>query len=153
MQIVQKVSINLLEIPMDEDVKKKVLIVVSVVIICIALAIAGKTMFGGGGGGGDGKIWFKCVNPKCNAAYSLSPDEFTKLQGDSPMMIPGQMQAFKCQKCGQQSAYMAQKCENKKCGEVFILQMGSPGQANQDFPDRCPKCKYSVIEQMEKEQK
>lgn len=135
---------------------KNVKIIVSVVCLVLAAGILYFTTFSGGGtGGGDAKIWFKCVNPDCNQAYSLKPDEFAKLQGDNPMMMPmmmpGQQQAFKCQKCGQQSAYMAQQCE--KCKEVFIMQMPAPGAANQDFPDRCPKCGYSAIEQMEKEQK
>jgi hypothetical protein len=138
---------------------KNVKIIVSVACLVLAAGILYFTTFSGGSGGatGDAKIWFKCVNPDCNQAYSLTPDEFAKAQGDNPigpmmMMMPGQQpQAFKCQKCGQQSAYMAQQCE--KCKEVFIMQMPVPGQANQDFPDRCPKCGYSAIEDAEKQQK
>jgi len=134
------------------------LVVSTIIAVCLSLGMAYETMFGGGEGGygGDGKLWFKCVNPDCNQSFSLTPDEFAKSQGDNPMMMmpmmmPGQQQAFKCQKCNQKSAYMAQQCE--KCKEVFIMQMPMPGQENQDFPDRCPKCGYSAIEQMEKEQK
>ena len=134
---------------------------VIVAVACLALAVGifcymSGIFSGSSSSGGDGKIWFKCVNPKCNAAYSLTPDEFAKLQGNNPMMpmmMPGQTPAFQCQKCSQKTAYMATKCENKKCGEIFITQMPMPGKANQDFPDRCPKCGYSAIEQMEKEQK
>jgi hypothetical protein len=141
---------------------KNVKIIVAVACLALAIGIfcftSGLFSGGGGGGSGDGKIWFKCVNPDCNQPYSLTPEEFAKTQGDNPMMMmpmmmPGQQQAFKCQKCSQQSAYMAQKCEKKECGEVFIMQMPMPGQENQDFPDRCPKCGYSASEESEKQQK
>jgi predicted RNA-binding Zn-ribbon protein involved in translation (DUF1610 family) len=131
-------------------------IVVAAVCLIVAAGIFYFTVLGGSGGSlssGDQKTWFKCVNPDCNATYSLTPGEFAKLQGNNPMMpmmMPGQQQAFKCQKCGQQSAYMAQKCE--KCGEVFIMQMATAPQGNQDYPDRCPKCGYSNMEAMEKQQ-
>jgi len=136
---------------------KNVKIIVSVLCLVLAAGILYFTTFRseGGGDSGDVQIWLKCVNPDCNQAYSLTPDEFLEMQhqgGMNPMMMmPGQSQAFKCKKCGQQSAYMAQKCE--KCKEVFIMQMPGPGEANQDFPDRCPKCGYSAIEQAEKQQK
>jgi hypothetical protein len=137
---------------------KNVKIVVAAACFIVAASIFYFTVLGGSGGSlssGDQKMWFKCFNEKCNAAYSLTPDEFAKLQGDNPtMMMMGQMQAFQCQKCNQKTAYIATKCENEKCDEVFIMQMGMvPGQANQDFPDRCPKCGYSAIEQMGKEKK
>ena len=131
---------------------KNVKIIISVVCLVLAAVIFCFTsgiFSGGGGGGGDGKIWFKCVNPDCNQPYSLTIDEFQKAQGNSPMMMPmmtGQQQAFKCQKCGQQSAYMAVKCGNPKCDNVFIMQS-----VNNDFPDRCPKCGYSAMEQSEKQ--
>lgn len=47
--------------------------------------------------------------------------------------------ALKCEKCGQPSAYAAVKCG--KCGLVF-----EAGAVKNDFPDKCPKCKYSKIE-------
>jgi predicted RNA-binding Zn-ribbon protein involved in translation (DUF1610 family) len=133
----------------------KIGLIVSVALaVCLSIGMAVETMWGGeGGGSADTKIWFKCANPACNAAYSLTVDEFQKLQGDNPMMMmPGQQMAYKCQKCGQQSAYVARKCP--KCGEVFVMQMGmsAPGQQNQDYPDKCPKCGYSAMEEMAKKE-
>jgi len=131
----------------------KVKIIFAVVCLIVAGGILYFTMFRGSGGGisgGNTAIWLKCTNTKCNAAYSLTSDEFMKLQGGNPMMMPGMQQSVKCQKCSQQSAYIAQKCE--KCGEVFIMSTMMM-QGNQDYPDRCPKCKYSNIEATEKSQK
>jgi hypothetical protein len=139
---------------------KNVKLIVAVACLVLA-AIILSWNFGlfsgeGGGGGGNTVIWFKCVNPDCNSTYSLKPEEFAKIQSESGMgpmmMMPGQQQAFKCQKCSQQSAYMAQKCE--KCGEVFIMSMAPPAAGETpDYPDRCPKCSHSAIEEMSKEQK
>lgn len=55
-------------------------------------------------------VWFKCSNVNCNVVFSLSPEELAKQQGTMALM-PGQ--AFKCTKCNQQRAFMAEKC--KKC--------------------------------------
>lgn len=136
----------------------KIKIIVAVACLLLACGIFYFTMLrdaGGGLGSSDTNIWFKCVNPQCNAAYSLKSDEFAKLQGNNPMMpmmMPGQQQAFACQKCSQQTAYMAQQCE--KCKEVFVMQMAMPAAGEtSDFTDRCPKCGYSSIEEMEKTQK
>ena len=89
---------------------------------------------------GNEKIWFKCVNPKCQASFAFTATEVSKQQSNEL----GQ-QAFKCRDCGENSASMAQKC--RKCDEIFIMKM-VPG-----YRDRCPKCKYSYIEEMEKTQK
>jgi len=46
-----------------------------------------------------------------------------------------------CPKCGKPSAFEAMKCP--KCGNIFVA--GESGRG--DFPDRCPKCKYSAREE------
>jgi hypothetical protein len=132
---------------------KNVKIIVS--IACLALAI-GVLYFttdifsGSGGGGGGGKTWMKCVNPDCNQAYSVTPQEFRQMQGENALDMMPMSQGppvFKCLKCGQESAYIAQQCE--KCKNVFIN--GEAG--DETYPDRCPKCGYSYLEEAVKLQK
>jgi hypothetical protein len=130
---------------------KNVKIIASVACLVLAGGIMYFTMFqdSGGGPAGNGKMWIKCVNPKCNASNSFSPEEFSKKQGMAGMnpmlmMMPGQQMAFTCDKCGQKTAYMAQQCQ--KCNEVFVRGQG----ADQKYPDKCPKCGFSRIAEYEK---
>jgi predicted RNA-binding Zn-ribbon protein involved in translation (DUF1610 family) len=134
----------------------KIGLIVSVALaVCLSIGMAVETMFGGTAGASasaDTKIWFKCVNPDCGAAYSMTLDEFTKKQEqEGGTALLGAQTAVTCQKCGQKSAYVAHKCE--KCGEVFIMpmEMGML-RANQDYPDRCPKCGYSTMEERAKKE-
>jgi predicted Zn-ribbon and HTH transcriptional regulator len=48
-----------------------------------------------------------------------------------------------CQSCGKKGVFEAIKCS--KCGHVFF-----PGNRVKDFPDRCPECKYSEMEEKRK---
>ena len=127
---------------MTDETKKYVMI--GIVVACLLLA--GTIMYnsfsdGGGGGTGDRQIALMCA--ECGG-FEVSVDEYREMmaqQGpEAMMMMPGQMQAMECPKCGKKSCYMAQKC--KKCENIFVF-----GQAkDQNFPDRCPKCNYSEME-------
>ncbi len=50
-----------------------------------------------------------------------------------------------CKKCGEQSVFRAEKCQNPDCGIVF-LRGSVPG----DFADRCPECGRSETEESRK---
>jgi len=99
----------------------------------------------GEGGSGAKKIYFMCENPDCEAVYSMSMDKYGELISEvGPMAMvamrtPGSV-PFECKKCGEKTAYIATKCP--KCGELFIQDYQSG-----DYPDRCPECGYSAIEE------
>jgi len=99
---------------------------------------------GGGGdvGGGPGEMYMMCANPDCKATYTLSRDEFLAQMDPSamPRMRGLRGMTLKCRKCGERSAYRARKCP--KCSEIFI-----PDYESGDYPDRCPKCEYSAMEE------
>ena len=77
--------------------------------------------------------------------YEISTDDFRKLmtdRGPGAMMMPGMgPQAFTCQECGEESAFMAVKCG--QCSFVFVQSYDG----SQDYPDRCPECDYSATEE------
>ena len=128
---------------MDEDKKKIVMIVVVVVCLALAGALAIKN-FGGGGGTSTvaaGSQVMLCVNPDCGHVFEMTTEERRQIMRERGRMIRrGGPPAFTCPKCGEESAYAAMKCS--KCSTVFIADYTS-----QDFPDRCPECGYSAIEE------
>lgn len=85
----------------------------------------------------------KCTHPGCGVTYKLSGAEFKELfhNPKSPVM-PGQ-EVFPCRVCGRNTATVAQECE--KCTEVFIMNHMSLQQGS--YPDKCPRCGYSTIEE------
>jgi len=133
---------------MDEVTKKRISIGIAVTCIALAIVITVVTNWDGSGGGAKpGPIQMLCTNEECGYAFELSPEEFrSQIESLGPMGMPGmmspQMPALTCPKCGQQSAYVAQKCE--KCGTVFIPDYT----VVEDYPDRCPNCGYSKSEEI-----
>ena len=130
---------------MDPMVKRKVMIGIIVVCVGLALGITVFTRGGCGGGGARGPVQMLCTNPDCGKAFEMSRSDFqekmTDMTGPGGRMGPmGQMPAFTCTSCGEESAYIAIKC--KQCGEVFVR--GSSGR--DDYPDKCPACGYSDFE-------
>jgi ssDNA-binding Zn-finger/Zn-ribbon topoisomerase 1 len=112
---------------------------------------------GGVGGGGNADMVMLCTNPKCDKAYKLKPAEFQKMiekqGGMDPMMMMGGMGAmYECKFCKQKTASIAYECP--KCKNIFIMPnpMMGGGMTN-DYPDRCPECKFSQTEEDMKTQK
>jgi len=130
---------------MEEDKKKVVMIVIVVVCLALAGALAYKN-FGGGGGGGtsaaaQGPQVMLCVNPDCGHIFEMTIEERRQIMRErGRQMRRGGPPAFTCPQCGEESAYQANKCT--KCSTVFIADYTSG-----DFPDRCPECGYSAIEE------
>ena len=133
---------------MDEEKKKIVMIVVAIACIVLAVVITFAT-YNRGPKTSTGPIPMLCINPDCGASFELSRDEYseqlianqseTTMRGMGGRRMAGPS-AFTCPDCGKKSAYMATKCP--KCGAFFI-----EGQAgDQQFPDRCPECNYSAME-------
>ena len=129
---------------MDES-KKPLMIGVVVVCFIVAGFILYKTHSGSGVTTikpGEKMLWVKCSNTACNNEYEMDEVDYIKHLRDfrsggdaaAPMVCP---------KCGQKSVFEAIKCP--KCGNVFFA--GNPG----DLPDRCPKCKFSQIEESRKQ--
>ena len=88
------------------------------------------------------KLWVKCANENCGAAYEMDKEEYFKQEEEEKRLnsdAMGQL-PITCQKCGEKSLFRAFKCD--KCGEVFFY--GAVGY--NDFADRCPKCGYSALE-------
>ena len=133
---------------MDDSGKKRVM--VAIVVICLITAGVITFIFNNpfsSGGGSRGPMQMLCVNPDCGYAFEISQKEFREQmmeKGPAGQMMMGPMAAppaFTCPKCGEQSAYMATKCP--KCGKVFINDYS----ITDDYPDRCPECGYSAMEE------
>ena len=132
---------------MNDETKKYVGIAVAVICLLIAGTIIYRTMFsdGPGGAGGNRDVALLCTT--CGG-FEIPADEFRDLMSKNldPMMMgmPGQPMAIPCPKCGKKTCYMAQKCP--QCEHIFVF-----GQArDQNYPDRCPKCGFSEIEDRQK---
>ena len=134
---------------MEEGKKKTIMIVIIAACLASAIVISLATRQGGSGGGaGKGKMWIKCNNPDCGAEYQLTQKEYMEAMKNSivpgPMMMMMTIPALVCQECGEESAYAATKCPN--CGIVFIQDLNA-----QDYPDRCPECGISEMEERRNE--
>ena len=127
---------------MDEQTKQY--LVIGLAVVC--LLGLGVRFFRGGGSAniGDEKVTLMCTS--CGG-FEISADDDKyreardKYDLETPTMLPGQILAMECPKCGQKSCYQAQKCE--KCGNIFVS-----GQARDPkYLDRCPQCGVSMIEE------
>ncbi len=118
--------------------------------ILVAVLVFVKTRSGGSSGGGLDSIsdadmvWMKCR--ACNGSFEMSRKQYYKdisekaaANATAMMLTP----PLPCQKCSKNAAFLAEKCAN--CGEIFIS-----GTVQNDFPDRCPKCKHSKVEDSRK---
>ena len=130
-----------------EDGKKKTFMI-GAIIGCLVLAsiITYTSQFKKSGIksiGSDEVIWVKCDNPDCGQACQIKKRAYFEfLQKEAKPMAPAPPMV--CEKCEQESAYRAVKCE--QCGEVFFH-----GKVGSDFTDRCPKCGFSEIEDLGKQ--
>lgn len=127
---------------MDEEKKKKVML--GLVIACIVLAVGITVVNNTGGGGGSRSnepVQMLCMNEECEMDFELSTEEYREYMMQGGMMGPGPMaqSPIECSECGMQSAFRAIMC--KECEAIFMQDYSSG-----DFPDRCPECDYSDIE-------
>ena len=134
---------------MEEDQRKKVMIVV--IVVCLVSA-AGLVLMQTGSDEAQipefkGEIvWVLCRNPDCEHSYTMPKNAYfvyLKENHDPQLLGPP---ALVCEKCTKESGFRAIKCE--KCAEVF--ESGSIFQIHEDvkdYPDRCPKCGHSKLEE------
>lgn len=129
---------------MDDSRKKPIMIGVIVVCLVVAGLITFARRRGSAGGinslSDSDMMWVKCNNPDCKAEYQMGKKAFYKAQQERFNPMARTAPPITCKECGKDSLFQAVKCEN--CGNVFI--QGISGQ--NDFPDRCPKCKHSATE-------
>jgi len=134
---------------MEESKKKMIMTAVAVVCLLLAVVITAARLMKPKHGSIDDipdseMIWVKCINPKCNATYQMSKKKYLlAMQSNDSQLPDGGIKLLKCEKCGKNSIVKAIKCE--KCGHVFV-----EGEVPNDYYDRCPKCKYSKIEEAKK---
>lgn len=138
---------------MSEEAKKYLVVGFTVVCLGVAGFMSYRTFFGGSLGGGDTNPNIALLCSKCGG-FEVPADtvreELSKSLGTMPMMGPGGMarQAINCPKCNQKTCYVAQKCEAKGCQNIYMF-----GQAKDvNYPDRCPKCRFSFMENTQKNQ-
>jgi len=132
---------------MEASMKKTILGVVIVVCIVAAGIITYATRSRSGGGLESVQrgtlIWLKCTNADCENTWQMDQRDFfeylTEHRDPMAMSAPGVV----CPKCGQESGYAAEKCEN--CGLIFLR-----SSVPHDFADRCPECGYSATEEARK---
>lgn len=131
---------------MTEETKK--FLAIGAVVVCLGIAgtVTYKTFFGDGGGVSmSGDVPLLCTT--CGG-FEIPMKQFQEIMSKNPMGMmpgmPGQQMVIDCPKCNKKTCYPAQKCP--KCQNIFVF-----GQArDQNFPDRCPKCKFSEYEDMQK---
>ena len=128
---------------MDLGLKQKLGIGFAIVAISVAIVVgysslkpeaAGPTSIKKGL-----KAWVKCGNPDCGNEYQMEKREYW----EKVVAVRGPLSTeevfLECPKCSQKTVFLAEKCP--KCGLVF-----KPNPGIDDYPDRCPGCKYSEME-------
>ena len=143
---------------------KPILKVVGVVCLVLAVLITVAKNYsyikGANSGGLDSlkrgqMIWTKCNNPECKAESQMDNKDYLAFMEKniepSKLLMTGvtitdfneilkETPALVCSKCQKASVYKAFKCP--KCELVFFS-----GIMRHDYPDRCPKCSFSKIEE------
>ena len=132
---------------MDEETKKYLAIGLVAICLVVSGTVFYRSFFGNSTGAAGGNQDMALLCTTCGG-FEIPADEFRELmskQGPGMMMgMPGQQMVMECPKCAKKTCYMAQKCE--QCEAIFVF-----GQAReQSYPDRCPKCSFSRIEDRQK---
>ena len=132
---------------MDEQAKKN--LGIGLVLICLVVSgvIFYRSFFANSTGGTAGNRDIALLCKTCGG-FEISADEFRDLMSKQEpgmmMGMLGQQMTLDCPKCGKKTCYMAEKCE--QCETIFVL-----GQAkDRNYPDRCPKCGFSRMEDRQK---
>jgi DNA-directed RNA polymerase subunit RPC12/RpoP len=123
---------------MEEGKKKMIMVAVIVACIATAVIITLATRNSNTGTIDDvahEMMWLKCRD--CGNAWQMDKKEFLQYveKYRNGMQVPG----VECPKCHKKDGYRAEKCE--KCGNVFEKIPNTT-----DYPDRCPKCGFSALE-------
>jgi predicted RNA-binding Zn-ribbon protein involved in translation (DUF1610 family) len=114
-----------------------------IIVVCFACAI-GITLFMIRGDSAPiperGDIQMLCS--ACGYSVKVSSQEYDKMLRDK-IQNRGlrTVSVFECPKCSKAALQESLKCP--KCGNVFIPDWARTN----DYPDRCPKCGFSEIEQ------
>jgi ribosomal protein L32 len=144
---------------MDDDKKK--LIKIIAIVACLVLAIGITVITNSGGGSGNSydpkaQVTLMCTNEDCGAIVDVTNEEYREMVktamegegGQGMMMMPGMGPLMvECPECGEMSAMKAEVCP--KCGEVFFMDYASID----DYPDRCPNCGDSKMEEKRNKKK
>jgi len=126
--------------------------IVYAIVIVLCLAAAGIYTYSrhSGSGGVEGisedeMVWVKCNNKSCIAEYQTGKRAYYKYVGEHGDPMAQTVAPLVCEKCGEHSVYLAEKCQNPNCEIVFFK-----GEVPNDFSDRCPKCGQSATEEIRK---
>jgi ribosomal protein L40E len=133
---------------MDPNIKKPLLISVTVACVVLAAAITYMTRSGTDAPPdylAQEMTWVRCRKPDCEAFYQINlRDYHVHVQKHHDWQVD-EAPPLTCTKCGEPSVYRAVKC--RKCELVFEM-----GSIPSDYNDRCPKCRYSKLEERAKGQ-
>jgi hypothetical protein len=133
---------------MEQSMKKPVM--VAVIVICLISAGVITFMTLGKGDAppaylADETTWVKCRKPDCEAFYEINlRDYHVHVQKQHNWQVD-EAPPMTCTKCDEPSVYRAIKCQN--CELVFEM-----GSIPATYNDRCPKCRYSKLEERAKGQ-
>jgi len=130
-------------------------------IVSVCLLVIGAIFMAKGGSGGGApvlsdKVGVVCLNPECGYKESVDRQKFSQMMKDRQTElgitdedmamgrgrgIGTEQLPLVCPKCEKESFVTGFVCD--KCGEIFGAQAGA-------FRDKCPKCGYSRLEDIQK---
>ncbi len=128
---------------MTDETKKYLAIGLTVVSVLVAGFVFYRTIFGGAQApAANADVALYCTD--CGG-FEIEADEYREIMMDNPdsmmMPMPGQPTPIECPKCGKETCYRAQKCT--ECEAIYVF-----GQSrDREYPDRCPECGFSQMEQ------
>jgi len=127
--------------------KKMIMAAIACIVLIVSIMLIASMRTRDGMANSDKKTTLICKNTNCKAVYEVSTTQLDDLLAannpDGGLVMNPDMKSMtvKCKKCGEKSAQIGMKC--KKCGRLFVLNYD----ATNDYPDRCPSCGYSKLEE------